>query len=159
MEDDLRGYKGVPDIAPTPSDFMVAMSIPTDTDNYEEHFRALADALKDRGSQFGRFTIVSEDYPNGDHKHGLYGEGWLSTPRRQADFNPPSDLEFDLVTIPKPAPYLCIVFDGPPSAKGAVFVEVEDADGKGINIGEWEERPDGFWHLRIPMPKAGASNV
>jgi hypothetical protein len=42
-----------------------------------------------------------------------------------------------------------IVFDGPPGPEAARFVEVEDADGKSINAGEWRERPDGFWELVI----------
>src|ERR1035437_9773235 len=42
-----------------------------------------------------------------------------------------------------------IVFDGPPSAVSGRFVEVELDDGSGVNAGEWIERPDGKWALRI----------
>ena len=42
-----------------------------------------------------------------------------------------------------------IVFDGPPGPEICQFVEVEDDDGKGIRVGEWIERPDGLWALRI----------
>ncbi len=42
-----------------------------------------------------------------------------------------------------------IVFDGPPGPIAGRFVEVEDADGKSIRVGEWIERPDGTWALRI----------
>ena len=42
-----------------------------------------------------------------------------------------------------------IVFDGPPSHESGRFVEVEDDSGRGIKCGEWSERPDGFWALRI----------
>lgn len=42
-----------------------------------------------------------------------------------------------------------IIFDGPPSHDGGRFVEVETDEGKSINAGEWIERPDGFWALRI----------
>jgi len=42
-----------------------------------------------------------------------------------------------------------IVFDGPPVASSGRFVEVETDDGYSINIGEWLERPDGNWALRI----------
>lgn len=42
-----------------------------------------------------------------------------------------------------------IVFDGPPSHESGRFVEVEDATGKSINVGEWLQRPDGYWALRI----------
>lgn len=40
-----------------------------------------------------------------------------------------------------------IVFDNPPSPGGARFVEVEDADGKSIDPGEWVKRPDGMVEL------------
>ena len=42
-----------------------------------------------------------------------------------------------------------IIFDGPPSHESGRFVEVETDDGKSINAGEWIERADGFWALRI----------
>ncbi len=43
-----------------------------------------------------------------------------------------------------------IVFDGPPSHESGRFVEVEDESGASISLGEWVEREDGFWALRIP---------
>ncbi len=43
-----------------------------------------------------------------------------------------------------------IVFDGPPGAVPGRFVEVENAEGRSISLGEWIERPDGYWVLRIP---------
>ncbi len=42
-----------------------------------------------------------------------------------------------------------IIFDGPPGPESGLFVEVETDDGKSINIGEWIERDDGLWALRI----------
>jgi len=42
-----------------------------------------------------------------------------------------------------------IIFDGPPSHDSGRFVEVETDDGRSINIGEWIERPDEYWALRI----------
>ena len=42
-----------------------------------------------------------------------------------------------------------IIFDGPPGHDAGRFVEVETDDGKSINAGEWIERPDGCWALRI----------
>ena len=44
---------------------------------------------------------------------------------------------------------LNIIFDGPPSHESGRFVEVETDDGKSINAGEWIERGDGLWALRI----------
>lgn len=43
-----------------------------------------------------------------------------------------------------------IVFDGPPGPVAGRFVEVEDESGASISFGEWIERDDGFWALRIP---------
>lgn len=42
-----------------------------------------------------------------------------------------------------------VVFDGPPSHQSGRFVEVEDDDGRGLSVGTWIERPDGFWVLRL----------
>lgn len=45
--------------------------------------------------------------------------------------------------------YLDVVFDGPPNHESGRFVEVEDETGKSINAGEWIDRKDGLWALRI----------
>ena len=42
-----------------------------------------------------------------------------------------------------------VVFDGPPGPESGRFVEVETEGGKSIRAGEWIERPDGYWALRI----------
>ncbi len=42
-----------------------------------------------------------------------------------------------------------IVFDGPPGPEAGRFVEVETDEGASICVGEWIERPDGLWALRI----------
>ena len=42
-----------------------------------------------------------------------------------------------------------IVFDGPPSHIPGRFVEIETDDGESICAGEWIERNDGLWALRI----------
>ena len=42
-----------------------------------------------------------------------------------------------------------IVFDGPPAHESGRFIEVEDVSGKSIRVGEWHERQDGLWELRI----------
>ena len=47
------------------------------------------------------------------------------------------------------ADHVDIVFDGPPGPEGNRFIEVEDANGKSIAFGEWIERKDGRWVLRI----------
>jgi hypothetical protein len=41
------------------------------------------------------------------------------------------------------------VFDGPPGPDAPRFVEVENDRGRGIRYGEWVERDDGVWVLRI----------
>lgn len=46
--------------------------------------------------------------------------------------------------------YIDIVFDGPPGHESGRFIEVEDAAGKSIRFGEWIDRGNGLWALRIP---------
>jgi hypothetical protein len=49
--------------------------------------------------------------------------------------------------------YIDIVFDGAPGpARNPGFIEVENAQGESIVAGEWVERSDGGWALRIPLP-------
>ena len=45
--------------------------------------------------------------------------------------------------------FIDIVFDGPPGPESGRFVEVEDHTGKSIKIGEWLDRGDGYWVLRL----------
>ena len=52
-----------------------------------------------------------------------------------------------------------IVFDGPPSHESGRFVEVEDDSGKSIGVGEWVERDDGLWALRLPDHRALLAEV
>jgi hypothetical protein len=49
--------------------------------------------------------------------------------------------------------YIDIVFHGPPGPEAPRFVEAEDSSGRSIDFGEWVQRPDGYWALRIPAPK------
>lgn len=50
--------------------------------------------------------------------------------------------------------YIDIVFDGPPAHESGRFIEVENAAGASIRVGEWVEREDGYWVLRIPSRAA-----
>jgi hypothetical protein len=59
-------------------------------------------------------------------------QGWGATPR------------------PRDRGYVDIVFTGPPDEQPPGFVEVEDTEGRSIRFGEWIERVDGHWVLRIP---------
>lgn len=45
--------------------------------------------------------------------------------------------------------FIDVVFDGPPSAESGRFVEVENAQGQSINIGQWVDRGDGYRVLRL----------
>jgi hypothetical protein len=44
-----------------------------------------------------------------------------------------------------------VVFDGPPSHESGRFVETEDEHGNGISIGEWVERPNALWALKLTV--------
>lgn len=46
--------------------------------------------------------------------------------------------------------YIDVVFDGPPGPTAGHFIEVEDEHGRSINVGEWIDRKDGYFALRIP---------
>jgi hypothetical protein len=45
--------------------------------------------------------------------------------------------------------YIDIVFDGPSGPEAPRLIEVEDDTGASISLGEWVERPDGHWALRL----------
>lgn len=45
--------------------------------------------------------------------------------------------------------FIDIVFDGPPGPVCGRFVEVENSEGHSISVGEWVERADGYWVLRL----------
>ena len=49
----------------------------------------------------------------------------------------------------KKSNYVDIVFDGPPAPESGRFVEVENSSGASIKFGDWVEREDGYWVLRI----------
>lgn len=54
---------------------------------------------------------------------------------------------------------ISIVFDGPPSHNAGRFVEIETDDGRSIRIGQWLERPDGYWALRIENVRVPSPDV
>lgn len=45
--------------------------------------------------------------------------------------------------------FVDIVFDGPPGPEAGRFVEVENDKGESITLGNWRQRDDGYWVLRI----------
>ena len=51
---------------------------------------------------------------------------------------------------------LRIIFDAPPGPEAGRFVEVETPDGRSINAGEWHQRADGYWELRLAALTTGA---
>ena len=52
-----------------------------------------------------------------------------------------------------------VVFDGPPSHISGRFVEVESPPGTGIREGEWLQRKDGYWVLRIQTQRTGVEQA
>jgi hypothetical protein len=74
----------------------------------------------------------------------------------QAAKRPSSNIDADGVVHAAAA--INIIFDGPPGPEAGRFVEVETDDGKSINAGQWSQRPDGLWALRIiALPSKGIS--
>lgn len=45
--------------------------------------------------------------------------------------------------------HIDIVFDGPPGNVSGRFIEVEQ-NGRSVSVGEWLQREDGYWVLRLP---------
>lgn len=45
--------------------------------------------------------------------------------------------------------HIDIVFDRAPGHEAPRFIEVEDDAGRSMSYGEWVQRPDGYWALRI----------
>lgn len=45
-----------------------------------------------------------------------------------------------------------IIFTGPPGPDSGRFIEVENAAGQSIRIGQWIDRGDGTWALRLATP-------
>lgn len=63
----------------------------------------------------------------------------------------------ETMNIPRtdlPGPYFDVVFDGPPGHESGRFVEVENSEGVSVSLGEWIERPDGYWVLRVRTVRA-----
>lgn len=66
---------------------------------------------------------------------------------------PQTDQELALIEQGPPGDiFIDIVFDGPPGPESGRFVEVEGPDGAGRKVGEWIDRGDGMWALRIQTP-------
>jgi hypothetical protein len=55
--------------------------------------------------------------------------------------------------------FIDIVFDGPPGANPGRFVEVENESGESICAGEWIDRGDGMWALRVQVAVAPDQTV
>jgi hypothetical protein len=72
----------------------------------------------------------------------------------QPDINPAA-----LETVAIKIPTVDIVFDGPPGPEAGRFVEVENSKGHSINFGEWLQRPDGYWVLRIPARSSYSGGI
>jgi hypothetical protein len=47
--------------------------------------------------------------------------------------------------------HIDIVFDGPPGPDAGRLIDVDDENGKSIDIGVWVKRDDEFWVLRVDM--------
>lgn len=67
---------------------------------------------------------------------------------RQTEANPFASSPASPASVPE---CIDVVFDGPPSHESGRFVEVEDMQGRSVRVGEWIDRKDGYWALRIPL--------
>jgi len=73
------------------------------------------------------------------------------------------ELEAQLAAAQERTMAIRIIFDGPPGPDAGQFVEVETDTGESISIGEWIDRKDGYWALRIAKlpapPEQEAANI
>ena len=60
-----------------------------------------------------------------------------------------AELEQQLAAAQERTMAIRIIFDGPPGPDAGQFVEVETDTRESISIGEWIDRKDGYWALRI----------
>jgi hypothetical protein len=44
-----------------------------------------------------------------------------------------------------------IVFNGAPGPDSGRFIEVEDMAGRSVRVGDWVQRDDGYWALRLTI--------
>lgn len=56
-----------------------------------------------------------------------------------------------------PEGFVDILFDGPPQHESGRFVEVENSAGMSIKLGEWIQRGDGYFALRIQLSELAAA--
>lgn len=80
---------------------------------------------------------------------GFGPEAWSETAR--ADAAEVQRLAALADLLPDETQIIDVVFDGPPSHESGRFVEVEDAHGRSVGVGEWREREDGMWCLRFTL--------
>lgn len=86
------------------------------------------------------------------------GHATLSAAALEAAWGP---IRFYDVPDPEEYPYtgaVVLVFDGPPGHQSGRFLEAEDENGRSIKVGEWRNRGDGTWELRLERPTAPADH-
>lgn len=122
---------------------LVAMEVVRDTDLTGPELVMAAEQVTEvyRATQSGdrwnvRFEPEDEEVLSGD------GEV-IGTVRRGEAVGPITRTE---------GQYIDVVFDGPPGPESGRFVEVEDQSGASVSVGEWIERDDGYWVLRMAVP-------
>jgi hypothetical protein len=47
--------------------------------------------------------------------------------------------------------FLHFLFDRPPGPEAPRLIEVNDDEGKSVEAGQWEERDDGKWELKVSL--------
>lgn len=88
---------------------------------------------------------VAETIPGGSSE---FAEGWAAGARDILDKIEALPLPGDkgVAGMSKQKTFY-VIFSGPPSARSGEFIEVEDAKGRSLRVGEWVELRDGKWAL------------
>jgi hypothetical protein len=84
----------------------------------------------------------------------LGGEWWAEPMEQPADRDTLQEYAVDPQVLERwraaVGGYVDLVFSGPPDHEPPQFVEVEDEQGRSVRYGEWVQRDDGAWVLRVP---------
>lgn len=102
--------------------------------------------IKKQGAKIAQLKAALKPFVEADWYADGYGrfEGKVSTDSldvaKAALLNRPQTGEVEKIDI---------VFDGPPGPEAGRFVEVDNSKGQSVKLGEWLQRPDGYWVLRL----------
>lgn len=136
-----------------PLGFVLALAVPDDMDTTQAGTQEMFAELRDRGGPQLALTFDTVQAVDDmiERLHRLKGEMLATGCNAGQEHTPDEHGQCDdcRAQVLTPSNGLHIVFDGPPGPQPGRFVEVETPDGRSVDAGEWHEREDGNWELRL----------